>query len=710
MISGGELASSGERPDRLARLLNPRSIAILGASPEPGSIGGAVLKNLEDFGYDGEIHLVSRSRDEINGRPCVKSIAELPRGIDVVVPVVPQAAIRDTVVACIDQGVGAIVIYTSGFAEASEEGRARQDEIARLCADAGVALLGPNCMGYTNYVDGIPLTFEPVEKIAAGPAPRIAIIAQSGATAANIRFAMQARQISVGHVIATGNEALLSAEDFVDYFVADPDTAVIAIYVEQVRDPARFLDVARRARIAGKPLVMLHPGSSARARKAAASHTGALAGDHAVMQAIVRSEAVVSVETLDEMFDALAVLVRYPTPKPGRAGVITNSGAIRGLAFDFSERIGLELAELSAEVTAELEEQVPDYVHVDNPLDVGTTGFANPGIFGTSAASMLKDEDVAIVLSAHAGGSPPMQVKKADYLLPVYAEAEKPILFCIIGDEYPLDPTFMEMVRESGIPFFRSIERAMRAMKVVTDYAAARAAAETRATTGGTRIPMPVGGAIPEYLGKAALAELGITCPAGGMAADADEAARIAAQIGYPVVIKAQSAQLTHKSDVGGVIVGLKDEAALREAFSRLIANVERAAPGMRLDGVLVEEMAAPGLELVVGARRDPDWGPVVLVGLGGVWIEALRDVRLMPADITREAAIAEIGKLKTARLLGPFRGEPARDVAAVADVVVRLGALMRAMPEISEVDINPLVVRAEGEGTIALDALLVTE
>ncbi len=708
--SGSSACRAADDGHMLARLLRPRSIAILGASPERTSVGGGVLANLEDFGYDGEIHLVSRSRDSINGRACVKSVNDLPMGIDVAVLIVPFAAIRESVVACIGRGVGAIVIYTSGFAEASDEGRRQQEELADLCRAAGVALLGPNCMGYTNYVDGIPLTFEPVEKKGAGEGARVAIVAQSGATAANIRFAMQARKIPIAHVVATGNEALLSAEDFIDYSINDPQITAVAVYVEQLRDPARFLAVARAARAKGKPIVMLHPGSSERGRKAAESHTGALAGDHAVMQAAARNEAVVIVDTLDEMFDVLAILVRFPVPKPGRAGIVTNSGAIRGLAFDFCEHVGLELARLSPEVEAELRAQVPDYVHVDNPFDVGTTGFSNPGIFGTSAASMLKDPEVGMILSAHAGGSAPMQVKKSDYLLPVYRTAEKPIIFTIIGDDYPLDPQFMRDVRGSGIPFFRSPERAIRAMKVVSDYADALAAVKDRSTEAAAQLDLPSGGALAEHAGKRILVDLGIRCPKGELVQDIEAALNVAARIGFPVVIKAQAPDLSHKSDAGAVLINLRDEAELRAGWDQLHANLAKAAPGLALDGVLVEEMAPQGLELVVGARRDPGWGSVLLVGLGGVWIEVLKDSRLLPADISHARAMSEIHKLKAARLLGPFRGQPARDVAAVADVVVKLGALMRANPQIAEVDINPLLVFAEGKGVVALDALFVTE
>ncbi|GGL79570.1 acetate--CoA ligase family protein [Wenxinia marina] len=702
-----EAIPADARTGGLARLLEPRSIAIVGAQPEPTSIGGGVLANLEAFGFDGEIHLVSRSKDEIRGRPCVKTIADLPAGLDVAVLIVPQAVIAESVEAAIARQVGAIVIYTSGFAEASDEGRRQQEELARLCDDAGVLLLGPNCMGYTNYTRGIPLTFEPVEPRPAGPAPRVAIVAQSGATAANIRFALQGRGVAISDVVATGNEASIGAEDVIAHELADPGNAVIAVYVEQLRDPRRFLELAREARQAGRPIVMLHPGRSARGRKAALSHTGALAGDHAVMQALARAEGVVVVDTLDEMFDVCAILVRFPRPRPGRAGIVTNSGAIRGLAFDFCEEVGLPLAELAPDVHAQLTEQVPPYVAVDNPFDVGTTGFSNPDIFGASARIMLSDPGVGMVLQAHAGGSPPMQVKKAESMLPVYREADKPLILCIIGDEYPLDETFMNMVRDSGIPFFRSPERAMRAMKVIADHAEALAALD-RPQAEPLPVALPRGGVLPEHEGKDVLRALDVPVPDGAFATSADEAAAIAARLGGPVVLKAQAADLGHKSDAGGVLLNLSGEAAVRDGWDRLHANLAKAAPDLRLDGVLVERMAEPGLELVVGARRDPDWGPVILVGLGGVWIEALKDSRLMPATIDRAGALAELGRLRAAPLLGAFRGQPARDTGAVADVIVALGRLMRAQPGILEVDINPLVVHADG--AVALDALIVTE
>jgi acyl-CoA synthetase (NDP forming) len=691
----------------LDRLLRPKSIAIVGAAPEPHTIGGGVLANLERWGFPGAIHLVSRSRAEIRGRPCVKTIDELPEGIDLVVLIVPQAVAEESVRACGRRGAGAAIVFASGFAEAGGEGRAAQEALAAVAREAGVALAGPNCIGYTNYVDRIPLTFEPVEPLAS-PARGAGIIAQSGAMGGNLRFALQGRGLPVAHLISTGNEASLGIEDFFEFLIADDAVSTIGIFAEQIRDPARFLAAVRAARGRAKPVVLLHPGSSARAQQSAQSHTGALAGDHAVMRTLVADAGVAVVDTLDTLFDVTALLMSFPNPSAGGVGIITNSGAFRGFAFDVCERIGLDLPRLGAPTEATLRALVPEYIPVDNPLDVGTLGFAKPEIFGQAAQAMLADPAIGFVLASLMPGGPKQQVDKITSLAPAIEGSDKPVVLNILGDDYPLVAEFSERVRASGVPLFRSADRALQAMARIDAYARTLARPPEPAAGPGAAVALPARGTIVEHLGKRVLADLGIPVPAGALARSADEAAAAAARIGYPVVLKAQAAALAHKSDAGGVIVGLGDAAAVRAGWDRMAGDIARAKPGLVLDGVLVEAMAPAGLEMVVGARRDPQWGPVVLVGLGGVWIEALGDVVLLPATVDHARAVAAIRGLKGAKLLDAFRGAPARDVDAVAAVVVTIGALMRSTPDLVEIDVNPLVVYPRGEGVLALDALLV--
>nr|WP_282100079.1 acetate--CoA ligase family protein [Thauera aromatica] len=688
--------------------MRPRSIAIVGASPEPRSFGSFVLENLERFGFQNEIHLVNRDRREIGARACFTRVVDLPRGIDVAVIAIPQAGVLDAIVECGKRDVNAAVIFSSGFAETGAEGRAQQEALTAAALAGGVALVGPNCMGLTNYVDGVPLTFEPLEQGPAPKTPGIGVIAQSGAMAATIRDALRARGEVVSHSISTGNEAVLGAEDFLAYLLADDATNAIALYLEQIRRPREFLALAARARELDKPLVLLSSGRSARARDAAESHTGALAGNYAVMRTMLARQAVVFVDTLDELVDSAAVLSRFPVPRQGGTVFMTMSGALKNIALDLGEDVGLEFPMLAPATIAALGELLPPYATIENPLDVTTVHVGRPTVPAEVVCRLLDDPGVGSLVVSQVSGARLSQLDRARHLVPALAGASKPVALVIVGDEAPLEQELLDAVRDAGVPLFRSQDRALRAMARVARYAAARVQ-----RPGAVCAPLPEtvalpwgGGTLAEYQGKAWLAAAGIEIPRGRLARDADEAVRAAAEIGYPVVLKAQAAALPHKSDAGGVAVGLADEAALRAGWTRVVDSVARARPGLALDGLLVETMAERGLELVVGARRDPDWGPVLLVGLGGIWIEALADVQLLPVDLDEAGIVEALGRLKGAALLRGLRGAPAADVAGVARVVAQVGTLMRATPAVTEIDINPLV--AYPDRVVALDALVV--
>ena len=692
---------------RLDRLVRPRSVAIVGASPEPGSMGAAALANLERCGFAGAIHLVSRSRKEIAGRACVASIDELPEGVDAAILVVPQTAVIEAVAACGRRGIGAAVVFASGFAEVGDAGRAEQARLGEAARAANVAVLGPNCIGLINFVDGVALTFEPnAQRPEANAQPAVGVVAQSGALAAIMRMAFTAKGLSLSHAISTGNEADLTAEDFVALLIEDAQTRAIALFIEQVRRPQTFLALSRRARAAGKPIVLMHPGRSRRARASASSHTGALAGDYAVMAALLRHEAVVLVDTMEELVDTTELLARFKAPTKG-AGVITNSGAVKGFALDFGDQIGLDIPALAPQTLAALAATLPAFASIDNPVDVTAQVIRDTFIWTEAASALLADPGIGSLCVPIVPGSPKLAMDKVNALLPAIEKGGKPAVIAALGDEYPIPPEFIAAFRDRGIPVLRSPERALRALAHATAYGRALAADRTPASLPDAPA-LPQRGVLPEHIGKAYLAALGIPIPAASLARDLDAARAIAARIGYPVALKAQAAALAHKSDVGGVALGIKDSAALDAAWQRVHERIAAARPGLALDGALVEAMAEPGPELIVGARRDPGWGPVVLVGLGGIWTEALDDVRLMPADLVRERVIEEIGRLKGARLLHGLRGAAPVDIAAIADVAVRIGALMRARAEIKEIDINPLM--AYPQGVLALDALIVTE
>lgn len=672
-------------------------------------MGGAVLANLERFRYRGDIHLVSRSRREINGRPCVSSIDDLPLEIDAVVLVVPEAAVLDAVASCAGRKAGGVVVFASGFAETGDAGRARQEKLAAIAREGGIALNGPNCLGFANFADGVPLTFEYVGDYREPPGSGVAVIGQSGAMTGNIRSALWGRGMPVAYVVSTGNEAVLGLEDMFGELVADDRISLFVFFVEQLRRPALFLDLVARARALGKPMVLLHPGRTARARESAKSHTGALAGDHALMRTILLHRGVVLVETLDELFDATALLARWPDPPARGAGVITNSGAFRGLSLDLGEEIGVEFPALAGATVEALKPMFPSFAGIDNPLDTTTLGFSKPEIFAVAAKAMLEDPGIGSLMISVVAGPPRLQVAKADSILPVISAAKKPVAFVILGDQEPLVEEFNLAVHRSGVPFFRSPDRALRSLARITACGRALAAAATPAPPlGVAAIPLAGSGAVAEYTAKRWIASAGIRVPEGALARNVDEAQAIASRIGYPVAAKAQAAELSHKSDAGGVILDIADADALCAAWESLQRDVRRAQPDLALEGVLVEKMAEPGLEMFVGARRDADWGVVLMVGLGGVWIEALEDVRLLPPGLGEPEILAEIGRLKGARLLAGIRGAPPLDTRAVARTVAIVAELMQVTPQLAEIDINPLVVYPVGKGVQALDALII--
>ena len=666
-----------------------------------------MLGNLERFAYRGDIHLVSRSNTEVNGRRCVGTVDELPEGIDVAALAVPRVAVLETLRGCARRKVRGAVVYASGFAEGGQAGMAEQREIASIAADNDIALLGPNCIGFNNFVDGLSLSFGPQKPRPVGDRPCVAIVAQSGGMTGNIRLACEAKGLPVSHTVSTGNEAVLGVVDFIDYLIDQAQTRVIAVFAEQIRNPQRFLAVAARAREVGKPIVLLHPGRSERAKAAAQSHTGSMTSNYEVMQVAVRRQAVISVDTLEELFDVVELLTRQPRAPTGGTAILTDSGAFKSLAADFCDSIQLDLPELSANTCQALKPLLPPFAHAGNPLDVTAQGLKDIGLYGTGAKALLADPAIGSVVISIMPGSPEMGLATGEATIPVLAAATKPVVYVLMGGDSAVAPELVTALRTNGIPFFRSPERALRAVAQVTAYGRALRAQHDVSSQQLSPIDVSVQGVLPEYLGKQLVAQGGLQTPAGALAYDVVDAEAIAARIGYPVVLKAQSSKLPHKTDAGGVELNIVDVAALRDAWSRMHAKLHTAHPELVLDGVLVESMAPRGLEMVVAVRRDADWGLVATVGLGGIWIEALKDVRLVSAELSEEQLIVELRRLKAARLLEGWRGAPGVDVRAIARAVVQLCNLLRAAPTLHEIEVNPLVAYPD-RAAIALDVLAV--
>jgi acetate---CoA ligase (ADP-forming) len=694
------------------RLMRPRSVAIIGISSKPGSAGHTALANLIVNKFAGDIYLVGRSGGEIEGRKVYTTVDELPEGVDLAVFTLPAAGVKEALEACVRRKVRAAAVFASGFAEAGN--RKGQEEIAKIASDGGIAMLGPNCLGYTNFVDGLNIGFasaQPVPKLGNTGVPALAIISQSGGFMAHLRQAFDGRNLQTSYTVSPGNEGGLDLVDFVEFLTTDKSTQAIVLYAEHIRRPAEFLVAAKAARAAGKPIILMHPGRGQAAQKAAQSHTGALAGNYEVMRTQVAHAGIALVETLDELADTSEILARYPEPPTKGVGILTFSGAFCAIAHDFCEAIGFDVPEMSKEGAEALKKRLPGFVTPHNPLDLTTQPIWEPDLVGLGTKVLLDDPGIGSVVISITVGGPEQSVKYLKGIIEALKGNKKPLVFSVLGDTSPLAPEFLTLARDNHVILSRSSERSLRAMAQATAHGRAVAVAKNSApATPIPNLPKLGSGPQPEWLGKQVFAAAGIKIPDGALAKTADEAVATAKKIGFPVAMKAQAAKLAHKTEAGGVMLNLADEAGVRAAWQKLHDNIEKHAPGLKLDGVLVEKMSQKGLELVVGAKRDPLWGPVVLVGLGGIMVEALGDVRLLPADLSEAAIVDELHKLKAAKLLGPFRGAPAVDVEAVAKVAATIGRLMRTVPEIEEIDVNPLIALPKGQGVIALDALIVTK
>lgn len=691
-------------PD-LSRLLTPRSVVIVGASPTPGALGNSVLRNLERHGFAGDIHLINPKRDEIDGRPCLKSIDELPPGVDVAVLAIPGPAVLPAVQALAARGVGAAIIFAAGFAEGGEEGLAAQAEVARIAAEHGMIVEGPNCLGLVNYAAGVPLTFVEAPVLDLSGKPAAGIVSQSGAMAVVLGTTLMGKGLGITVSVSTGNEAASGVEDYVEHLIADPATPAIAMIVEQFRKPARFLELAEQARAAGKSVVLLHPGTSSAARESAATHTGAMAGDWQLMKAKVQRAGVVLVDSLEALGDVIELAVRSKPVRRGGTAVLTESGAFKALTLDLAEAIGLDLPAMAGETADAMRAAIPDFIPVSNPMDLTAQALVDPDLYRRTLIPLLADDNYAALVFGIIQTDETTSARKFPAIIDAVKalKPQKPVIFAGLDEGAPVPHEYIEELRAIGVTYFPSPDRAFRALRHLGRFAERDF---ERADAAPITLDLP-SGVIPEYRAKALLAPAGIPFPAGGFAKTADEAKAIAARVGYPVAIKAQAAALSHKSDAGGVLLGIADDAALDAAWARLYGNVAAYDAGIALDGAQVEAMGKRGVELIIGARNDPDWGPVILAGFGGVTAELLHDVRLLPVDLTHDAIVAELRQLKQGALLDGYRGSPALDVDAVATLIAGLGRVLAGTPSIREIDLNPVVVYPKGEGVVALDALI---
>ncbi|MDI3339432.1 MAG: acetate--CoA ligase family protein [Sphaerobacter sp.] len=711
-------------------LLHPRRIAIVGASPKRG-FANTIQRRLIDCGYEGEVFPVNPNYAEIMGLPCYPSLEAIPGGVDLAILVVPSGLVPGVLAACERAGVGAVNIITSGFAEKQEDatGPARQAAIRDFARRTGIRVVGPNCLGNISVPNRMVASSGAYPPLHRGP---IALALQSGLLAYSLILPAHDRGIGFSYVVTLGNEADIDVVDMIRYYLDDEETRVIGCFVEQFRRPERLLEMAERAADLGKPIVVLKVGRSEAGRRAALAHTGSLVGADEIVDAVMRQHGIIRVFSLDEMIETLALFHSRRRPAGRGVGIAVVSGGAAGLIADLGEAVGIDFPPLAPETVAKMNAVIPPYGTVGNPLDYTGQAAQQPEILDGCLAAMAEDPNIHVVVYGQAYPAlidleqPAGQVLRA--LPERYPDKVFVVLSLVAGelkhrmlDMEPVAPVGMI----DGIPFLQGAENGLRALASFVRYAAflrERAAASQaagsaaadaeRAAWARAMVQAAAGRPLVEREAKAILARYGIPVTREALATTAEEAVAAARAIGYPVALKIESPDITHKTEAGGVLLGVGDDAAVREGFARVVERARQYEPTAAIAGVLVQEMVPRGgHELILGMTQDPAFGPAVAVGLGGIFVETLKDVALAVPPIPPHEARAMLGRLRAAPVLSGqgARGQGPADLDAVVDIVVRFSQLCRDLrDDVAEIDINPLVAFRPGQGAWVVDCLIV--
>lgn len=684
----------------IAQILEPKAVAVFGASDDLGKWGGRIMHYLTLHGYAGTVIPINPRREVVRGHKCYPRITDAPP-VDVAVIAVPAGSVPQTLRECEAAKVGCCVVITAGFTEAGTDGAALQKEIEEISARSGMRLVGPNCLGLINYRNGMALTSARVLDVDKVHVGEIGLVSQSGALMLSVYNRAHDQGIGFSQIISVGNQADLEVCDFFEHMIDAADTKVICLHIEGLRDGRRYLDLLQRARKAGKPVVVLKTGRSAEGGRAAQSHTASLAGSYAVFAAASREAGAILVDDPDVMVLLANFLQRYGIGKHARIGILSPSGGMNGIVLDRMADAGLALAPFSEETLSELGKYVLAK-QSQNPVDLGarrpdvgeTVSIAEP-----IAKAVGADPSVGVVLVPLT--TIPNYEASVTGIADGLLAAGKPALFAITPGSVATG--VRAIIRDKGIPYCDRIDDAMRVLKAFAEACVADAGAVRQAPTPYKGAALP-SGYLSEPQAKELLSGAGVRVTREARVTSAAEAKAAADKIGYPVVLKGVSSKIVHKSDAGIVKLGLADAAAVAAAFSEVDAKLRAADPGA--EGCVVAESVRAELELIVGAKLDPQFGPSVLVGAGGVLVELLHDVEVALAPLSPETARAMLRSLRVWPILEGYRGRPALDIEAVVDTLVKVGALAASLgPKLVELDINPLMVRRKDEGAIAVDA-----
>lgn len=686
----------------VARVLTPQSVALIGASRNPASVGHQALRNLLAGGFAGPVYPVNPGAEHVASVKAYPTVLDIPGTVDLAVIAVPAASVIDVVRECAAKGVAGLVVLSAGFAEVGDV--EAQAELRGLARRNGMRLVGPNCIGVVNTAIGLDATFSPY---AATPG-RVALQSQSGALGIAILERSARIGLGVSTFVSVGNKADVSGNDLLQYWEDDAGTDVVLLYLESFGNPHKFARIARRVS-RRKPIVAVKSGRSAAGVRAASSHTAAMASPDIAVDALFRQSGVIRVDTLDELFDMALVLDSQPLPAGNRVAIVTNSGGPGILATDACDGAGLAVPELSVATQEALRAVVDANGAVSNPVDLVAS--ATPRMYEQAISIVLADAaiDAAIVICTPTFAAPPPEI--AEVLCTSSAATNKPLLGCFLA--WPgLPPLLRGAGREPGsnVPAFSSPEPAARALARAAGYAAWRMrppgvvpdldgydAGAACSVVADFLTSSPEGGWLPAKGVERLLAAAGVRTPASVSVANADEAARAATQLGYPVALKAAGSELVHKSDVGGVRLGLSSEDEVAEAYRSMAGNI-----GARMTGGLVQQMAAPGVETIVGVVHHPLFGPLVMFGIGGVDTELRHDRSFRILPLTDLDAAELVRSLRAAPLLFGYRGSPPVALADLEDLLQRVARLAGDVPALAELDINPLI--ASPSGAIAVD------
>jgi len=701
----------------LSALFWPESVAVIGASPDPGRIRGRLLDILKRRGFPGRLLPVNPNYTEIQGLPAFPSIAETPGPVDLALIAIPAADVPRTLEACADAGVKSAVVYSSGFAEAGSAKQGLQDEVGAIARRRDMAVVGPNAVGLYNALGKLAATFSPgvladeAPGAGTGPRSRVAVVSQSGGIGFSIVNRGGRRGLAFSYVVTTGNEASLGTLDYVDYFLADESTGAIVLFLEGVRHAERFLEIADRAAAFQKPLIVAKVGRSGAAKRAAASHTASLVGADTAYDAVFRHAGVIRAEDQDHLLDFAAAFTNQPLARGRRVGIVTITGGGGAWMADACTAHGLEIPELDLERQTVVRTFIPEYGAASNPIDITAQAIEMGG--RTRAMEVLYDSpDIDAIAVVATLADQTMLTAEHDDLVALVGRGEKPILFY----SYTM-PTAenLNLLSGVGIPCYTSLHGCARAIAGLADYQAFLERRAESADEPPPDRPIPeldaTEAVICEYRAAAYLERLGIPTAPGRLARSEAEAVRAAAALGYPVVLKAQSPAILHKTEAGALAVNIPDEASLRAAWQQVMANAAAAAGTGPVDGGLVQRMMPAGREMIAGVVTDPDFGPLVMVGLGGIHVEALGDVAYAPVPLSRAGAADLIDRLCARPLLEALRGRPPADIEALVDLLVALSRFAHANRDrIAEIDLNPIALYDEGQGLAVLDALIVTK